>query len=74
MPILKPEPLFAVRPTKICPMCGRPSYSREGIHPQCAVAQADSTRVLRPKKKPPGQANRFGIPKGRPGGRPRKSA
>jgi hypothetical protein len=80
---LKPAPLFGLQPTKMCPMCGRASYSRDGIHPQCAVTQADSTRKLRPKKKKPtGQGNRFGITKTRPAteqlpvlrGRPRKSA
>jgi hypothetical protein len=24
-----------------CPVCGKPSYSANGTHPQCAVAQAD---------------------------------
>jgi endogenous inhibitor of DNA gyrase (YacG/DUF329 family) len=25
-----------------CPVCGKPSYSATGTHPQCAVARADS--------------------------------
>jgi hypothetical protein len=25
-----------------CPVCGKPSYSRAGTHPQCAIAQADA--------------------------------
>lgn len=29
---------------KICPVCGQPSYSREGIHPQCAIEQSDAPR------------------------------
>jgi hypothetical protein len=24
-----------------CPVCGKASYSRDGIHPQCAVLRAD---------------------------------
>ena len=27
-----------------CPVCGKPTYSRNGIHPQCAVIQADMPR------------------------------
>lgn len=27
-----------------CPVCGHATYSRSGIHPQCAVAQADRPR------------------------------
>jgi hypothetical protein len=29
-----------------CPVCGSPSYSRQGIHPQCAAQRADATRML----------------------------
>src|SRR4029079_18029634 len=25
----------------VCPVCGTTSYSRDGIHPQCAVSRAD---------------------------------
>lgn len=41
----KPEPLF-VEPVRgqICPVCGKRSYSLHGIHPQCAVQQADAPR------------------------------
>lgn len=28
----------------MCPVCGQPSYSSTGIHPQCAVSQADAPR------------------------------
>ncbi len=38
------KPIVA-RPTSarnICPVCGKPSYSSTGTHPQCAVARADS--------------------------------
>jgi len=38
---------------KVCPVCGKPSYSADGIHPQCAVQQADAPREqqLKAKKK-----------------------
>jgi hypothetical protein len=29
---------------KECPVCGKRSYSRTGIHPQCAIVQADMPR------------------------------
>jgi len=34
-----------------CPICHEAVYSQAGIHPQCAVRQADPPR---PKAKPPG--------------------
>jgi hypothetical protein len=40
----KPEIIgdrFAVR---ICPVCGKRAYSAGGVHPQCAVRQADAPR------------------------------
>jgi hypothetical protein len=41
----KPEPLLSAPPAgKICPVCGKRSYSLRGIHPQCAVQQADAPR------------------------------
>ena len=51
----KPEPIYSQRPKKICPFCGEPSYSREGIHPQCAAADADAKRVkiMKKENKPP---------------------
>jgi hypothetical protein len=27
---------------RLCPVCGKASYSRTGTHPQCSVARADS--------------------------------
>ncbi len=41
----KPVPLVARSPRPICPVCGQTSYSRAGIHPQCAVKQADDKRL-----------------------------
>jgi len=40
----KTTPLFSQPNRKTCPVCGQSSYSPEGIHPQCAVAQADAPR------------------------------
>lgn len=50
----KPTPTLSERGKKICPVCGKPSYSREGIHPQCAIEQADAPRqkeLVEQKKK-----------------------
>jgi len=48
-----PTPIIQQSGKKVCPVCGKPSYSLEGIHPQCAVEQADSPRRerLRAEKK-----------------------
>lgn len=40
----KPTPILRASNNKICPVCGLPSYSAGGIHPQCAVKQADAPR------------------------------
>ncbi|EMI22236.1 hypothetical protein RMSM_00834 [Rhodopirellula maiorica SM1] len=29
----------------VCPICGKRAYSKGGIHPQCAVLQADAART-----------------------------
>lgn len=34
---------------RYCPVCGTRSYSRTGIHPQCAQVEADRSRVERLK-------------------------
>jgi endogenous inhibitor of DNA gyrase (YacG/DUF329 family) len=36
---------IVIGPTQVrgtCPVCGKPSYSSTGTHPQCAVARADA--------------------------------
>lgn len=39
---------FATQPDrKSCPICGQVTYSSNGIHPQCAVTQADAPRQAR---------------------------
>ena len=40
----KPTPILGAAKEKICPICGKRSYSSAGIHPQCAVQQADAPR------------------------------
>lgn len=47
----KPEPLHPGRKRVPCPVCGEISYSLGGIHPQCAVRQADQKRLNRIKEK-----------------------
>ncbi|MEX0818637.1 MAG: hypothetical protein WD070_03560 [Pirellulaceae bacterium] len=43
----KPTPIIIEPQSKMCPVCGKRSYSREGVHPQCAVSQADEPRRIR---------------------------
>ena len=48
----KPTPIIGKHNTKICPVCGKPSYSAGGIHPQCAEKQANAReQQLKAKKK-----------------------
>jgi hypothetical protein len=46
----KPTPPIPARVRNRCPVCGELSYSREGIHPQCLVKQADEKRSNRIKR------------------------
>lgn len=41
----KPEKAGPPRGPKICPVCGKASYSAAGVHPQCSVKQADLERA-----------------------------
>ncbi len=34
-------------PKNVCPVCGKPAYSLGGVHPQCAIQQADEPRLVR---------------------------
>lgn len=34
-------------PRNLCPVCGQAAYSLGGIHPQCAIQQADEPRVVK---------------------------
>lgn len=46
------KPTFVARTPPACPVCGKPSYSLGGVHPQCAVARADKVRKGKPVAKP----------------------
>ncbi len=46
---VSPKPWHVPTPNRpICPVCKKAVYSRAGIHPQCAVTQAESIRPPRP--------------------------
>ncbi len=47
MSIIKPEAILPQPVANLCPICGKASYSRGGIHPQCAIQQADEPRMVR---------------------------
>lgn len=49
----KPEPLLPSRLRALCPVCGKPSYSRAGVHPQCAMLAADQAHARRTTVSPP---------------------
>jgi hypothetical protein len=51
MSVPKEEPILIVPPPpkNLCPICGKPAYSLGGIHPQCAMQQADQPRLARLK-------------------------
>jgi len=50
----KPLPLYIAPVRKHCPICGEASYSFAGVHPQCAMKQADLLRMqrIKPSTKP----------------------
>jgi hypothetical protein len=47
--ISKPHQIVRTQP--LCPVCGEASYSRDGIHPQCAVTRNDRARTKATKAK-----------------------
>lgn len=49
----KPGPLIKAPPRILCPICRQSTYSAGGIHPQCAMVQADAPRqkILHAAKK-----------------------
>ena len=49
--IVKPEPISPQPVREACPICGKPSYSRDGIHPQCALSRSDAARTAQLKAK-----------------------
>ncbi len=56
----KPVILQMSRARGDCPVCGKPSYSVTGMHPQCALARADALSREQRKKTatPPAKAKR----------------
>ena len=53
----KPIPPSSEPSGKVCPVCGQQTYSQGGIHPQCAVHQADAARVEKLKAERKREAN-----------------
>ena len=53
----KPTPWISQPSGKVCPVCGTRTYSLGGIHPQCAVYQADAPRVEKLKVERKREAN-----------------
>jgi hypothetical protein len=47
----RPEPLYEAKSRPKCPVCGHTTYSRAGIHPQCAQDRADEQRMQAVKAK-----------------------
>jgi hypothetical protein len=47
----KPEPIYFPVVRKCCPVCGKPSYSLSGEHPQCALTRFDAAFKARQKKR-----------------------
>lgn len=47
----EPKPSGRPRGPKICPVCGKASYSAAGVHPQCSLKQADQERAKEIKAK-----------------------
>ena len=52
MKTTKPQPLMVASERKNCPVCGTVSYSSSGVHPQCAMQQADAERMKRLNRRP----------------------
>lgn len=46
----KATPVVFEASNENCPVCGKRTYSRSGIHPQCAVRQADALSDRRRKE------------------------
>jgi hypothetical protein len=42
-----PALILPAAPKRICPVCHKSAYSLGGIHPQCALEQADGPRLLK---------------------------
>jgi len=55
-PHRKPLPLYRITRREPCPVCGHPSYSASGIHPQCVEVRSQINRVKRAYTLTGGQA------------------
>lgn len=51
MSVKKPEPIYFPPKQRLCPVCGKASYSQSGEHPQCALVRADDVTRARIKKR-----------------------
>jgi hypothetical protein len=47
----KPAVVYFPAVQRLCPVCGKVSYSRSGEHPQCSVARTDAAFKARQKKR-----------------------
>jgi len=47
----KPKLIYFPANRRLCPVCGKVSYSRSGEHPQCAQARCDAAFKARLKKR-----------------------
>ena len=47
MSIIEPVVIVPQPVRNLCPICGKATYSLGGIHPQCAMQQADEPRIVR---------------------------
>lgn len=47
MTFIEPVAIIPQFVRNICPICGKATYSRGGIHPQCAMQKADEPRMIR---------------------------
>jgi hypothetical protein len=47
MSSVKSVVIVPTTPKNVCPICGTASYSVGGMHPQCAMQQADQPRLVR---------------------------
>ena len=47
----KPTPVFRPVAPGLCPVCGKPSYSKSGEHPQCSLNRADIALKLKSKQR-----------------------
>jgi hypothetical protein len=46
----RPLPLYPTPVRATCPVCGHPSYSANGVHPQCSMQKADRERMEKVKR------------------------